>query len=135
MGNTVIHQLMIHHHPMIHFCNVNNFLKNAYFVKKQFFLNICIYSPSTVKIWQGLNKFQVQCGSFKTGCFPDLAEKVSHHPMIHLCFGNFSTGTYSNLLKFGRCKLGVLQRFNMQFLWQKKVILNLKWIFNVSVYH
>ena len=27
IGTTVIHWLMIHHHPMIHFCNINNFLK------------------------------------------------------------------------------------------------------------
>jgi len=95
--NTVIHWLMIYHHPMIHTCIVNNFLKNAYFIKKQFFLNTCTYLPSTVKIWQGLVNFQVQCVSFKTGCFPELAENVSHHLMIHLhMFWKFLNG---NLFK------------------------------------
>ena len=40
---TVIHQLMVHHHPMIHFCNINNFLKTSYFFVKQIFLKTCIY--------------------------------------------------------------------------------------------
>jgi len=72
---TVIHRLMIHHHPMIHFCNINNFLKNAYFFMKQFFLNTCIYSPPTVKIWRGLIQLQAWYVSIKSGSFADLAEK------------------------------------------------------------
>ena len=47
---TVIHRLMIHHHPMIHFCNVNNFLKKLYFFMKQIFLkaHTCYLSIPTV---------------------------------------------------------------------------------------
>ena len=42
---------------------------------KQIFLNTYIYSPPTVQIWKGLNDFQAQCISIKSGCFADLAEK------------------------------------------------------------
>ena len=75
--STVIHWLMIHHHPMIHFCNINNFLKTAYIFMKQFFLDTYIYSPPTVQIWQGLNKLQVWHISIKSGCFADFAQKGS----------------------------------------------------------
>ena len=73
--DTVIHRLMIHHHPMIHFCKINNFLKNAYIFMKQIFLNTYIYSLPTVQIWQGLNKFQAWCILIKSGCFSELAKK------------------------------------------------------------
>jgi len=42
---------------------------------KQFFLNTCIYSPPTVKIWRGLIKLQAWYVSIKSGSFADLAEK------------------------------------------------------------
>jgi len=74
---------MIHHHPMIHFCNINN-LKNADYFMKQLFLNTCIYSPPTVKIWQGLDKLQVQCISIKSGCFADLVKKCPTTQYTHV---------------------------------------------------
>jgi len=47
--NTVIHRLMTHHPPMIHFCYINNFLKNIYFYMKQFFLKTSTSFLSIVK--------------------------------------------------------------------------------------
>ena len=79
--STVIHQLMIHHHPMIHFCNINNFLRNVYSFMKQIFLDTWTYSPSTVKIWQGLNKFQAVC-FIQNWLFYRLSQKLTHHLMI-----------------------------------------------------
>ena len=47
---TVIHWLMIHHPPMIHFWYINNSLKNADFSMKQIFLNTSASSLFIIKI-------------------------------------------------------------------------------------
>jgi len=68
---------MIHHHPMIHFCNANNFLKKLYFFAKQIFLEAQIYYPSIPRIRRGLDKFRAQDISFKNECFTDLAKNTA----------------------------------------------------------
>ena len=37
VSTTVINRLMIHHHTMIHFCYVNNFLRNIYIFDETIF--------------------------------------------------------------------------------------------------
>ena len=74
MNDTVIHRLMTHHHPMKHFCYVNNFLKNKYFFMKQFFLKSSIFFLSMVKFWKGLDEFQAWHIVFKSGVFMEFAE-------------------------------------------------------------
>jgi len=122
---TVIHQLMIHHHPMIHFCYVNNFLKNNSFFMKQFSSRAQYF----VYLWLNFEKdwmsFRHGTSCSKVG-FYGICWKMSHHPMIHLCFGNFSMVTSPNLLKFGGHKLVELWKFNMYLLWWKNIFLN--WI-------
>ena len=100
---TVIHRLMIHHQPIIHFRNVNNFLKNTYFLMNENFFNTCIYSPPTVKIWWGLNKLQAQCIAIKSWYFADLAEMCP------------TTQWYTNILR-------ISQRQLIQIFWNLETI-------------
>ena len=76
-GPTVINRLMIHHHPMIHFCILNNFLRKFYFFMKQISIEAFIYCLSTPTVWTGLNKNRAQDISFKNVCFMDLAKNTA----------------------------------------------------------
>ena len=79
------------------FSYINNFLKNAYFLMKQSFLNKSIFLLSIFKIWKWLNKFQTYYILFKSEIF--------------------STGTTLNLLNFGGHKLVIFCIFIMYLLW------------------
>jgi hypothetical protein len=123
------------HTPMIPFCYVDNLFKNACFIMKPIFLETSSCFLSIRKIWKGLDEFQPWYIVFKIGVFTEVAKNCPDHPMIHPCFGTFSMGTFPNLLKFGRCKLGDLWGFSILLWWRRNVFLNLKLICKVSLYH
>jgi len=77
---TVIHRLMIPHPLMIHFCYINNFLKNTYSFMKQNLLNTLTSFLSVSKIWERLDKFQACCISFKSRIFDGISQELSHGP-------------------------------------------------------
>ena len=62
-----MHRLMIHHPPMIHFCYVNNFLRNTYFFMKKIFLDSPTSSLSIVKFSKVLEMFPACHILFKSG--------------------------------------------------------------------